>query len=362
MINSYSNLQIILISLLPISLISGPAIPDIIICISGLIFIIKTLYLREFKIFKNYLFIFLIFFYFYLIINSLLSSNILLSFESSLFYFRFIIFALAVSSLENKFKKLIFFLTISSLISFSILIVDSYYQYLNGVNLTGLLYDGDRLSSLFGEEKKLGSYISRLTPIFLGFILYLYHDSKRIILLSLLYLLLLDVLVLLSGERSSIFYIFFSTLLILILISRWKIYRLVAFLGSLIISVVILISNQQVQDRVINKTLSQLNLFGDKINFFSIQHQVIYSTSIKIFVDNPIKGVGPKNFREICKIEKYKTYNINDQSINGCQSHPHNTYIQLLTETGILGLLFILTLFFYIIRLFLYQFYYYCIF
>ena len=37
---------------------------------------------------------------------------------------------------------------------------------------------------------------------------------------------------------------------------------------------VILISNQQVQDRVINKTLSQLNLFGDKINFFSIQHMI----------------------------------------------------------------------------------------
>ena len=37
----------------------------------------------------------------------------------------------------------------------------------------------------------------------------------------------------------------------------------------------------------------------------------------------------------ICKDEKYAT------GINPCMTHPHNFYIQLLAETGIIGFLFL---------------------
>ena len=50
-------------------------------------------------------------------------------------------------------------------------------------------------------------------------------------------------------------------------------------------------------------------------------------------------------FREICKNEKYQIKVEEDHSINGCQSHPHNFMLQLLTETGILGFLPVITVF-----------------
>tara|TARA_B100000674_G_C37453688_1_gene739450 strand:- start:18 stop:530 length:513 start_codon:yes stop_codon:yes gene_type:complete len=96
---------------------------------------------------------------------------------------------------------------------------------------------------------------------------------------------------------------------------------------------------------MILKTIDQTNVLNEKPNAFSIQHEVVYKTALKIYKDNYIFGIGPKNFREFCKEDKYKTFTDQDHSIDGCQSHPHNFYLQLLLESGPLGLLPVLLLF-----------------
>jgi len=59
-----------------------------------------------------------------------------------------------------------------------------------------------------------------------------------------------------------------------------------------------------------------------------------------LFKENPILGVGPKNFSMHCN------NNIKYQSLPYiCTTHPHNIYIQLLAETGIVGTLLIFLLF-----------------
>ena len=65
-----------------------------------------------------------------------------------------------------------------------------------------------------------------------------------------------------------------------------------------------------------------------------------------MYLDNKIFGVGVKNFRKICKYEKYSVSNLS------CASHPHNTYIQILSETGIIGFLFLINSLFYFCYLF----------
>ena len=49
-----------------------------------------------------------------------------------------------------------------------------------------------------------------------------------------------------------------------------------------------------------------------------------------MFKDKPILGHGPKSFREKCSQLDY-------YSVRSCSTHPHNTFIQLLSETGIIG-------------------------
>ena len=69
----------------------------------------------------------------------------------------------------------------------------------------------------------------------------------------------------------------------------------------------------------------------------------MYETAKNIFVDNLFFGVGPKNFKYVCKEDDYY------KSTSSCNNHPHNTYIQLLSETGLIGFIFVFGFFLIIV-------------
>ena len=75
--------------------------------------------------------------------------------------------------------------------------------------------------------------------------------------------------------------------------------------------------------------------------FFSSVHESHYLSAYKMFLDNKFFGIGVRNFRNFCNEDRYK---INDRS---CTTHPHNTYVQLLSETGLIGLIFAILIFIY---------------
>ena len=59
-----------------------------------------------------------------------------------------------------------------------------------------------------------------------------------------------------------------------------------------------------------------------------------------MFLDKKILGHGVKSFRYQCSDRKYMV------SKKSCSTHPHNTYMQLLSETGIFSFLIIFFYFF----------------
>ena len=64
-----------------------------------------------------------------------------------------------------------------------------------------------------------------------------------------------------------------------------------------------------------------------------------------MFLDNKFLGVGVKNFRNFCSDIKYY---VNQKE--ACNSHPHNTYLQILTETGFIGFLFLILILLYFLK------------
>ena len=93
--------------------------------------------------------------------------------------------------------------------------------------------------------------------------------------------------------------------------------------------------------KLMTKTLVHRGPDQEGIYIFSKDHTHHYITAYRMFLDNKFLGVGVKNFRNFCGDEKY------EESIFSCTTHPHNTYIQILSETGIIGFAFLILAFIY---------------
>ena len=95
----------IFIILLPIALITGPFLSDLLISLSSIIFIFYCIYFKNFKYFNNNFFKFFLIFYLLCLISALVSDFKLISSFKSFFYFRFGVFAVAFYFVLSVNKK-----------------------------------------------------------------------------------------------------------------------------------------------------------------------------------------------------------------------------------------------------------------
>jgi len=98
---------IILFSLLPFFLITGPFFSDLSISLISLIFLIYCFKRNNFSYFNNKYFYFFLLFWLYLIINSLFNNFNLSSLKISFFYFRYAVFVIAITVLLLESKEII---------------------------------------------------------------------------------------------------------------------------------------------------------------------------------------------------------------------------------------------------------------
>ena len=78
-------------------------------------------------------------------------------------------------------------------------------------------------------------------------------------------------------------------------------------------------------------------------NFNKTAYFDAYQLAYEMFRSYPLTGIGMNNYKFGClEIQKYKR--------NTCWSHPHNFYLQSLTETGIVGFIFFLIYIFFIFK------------
>ena len=343
----------------PLLLLIGPLIAEVFLTLSIIFFLFFSLKEKRSLFYENRFLIFFLLFYLSTLYSTL--SNFY-SFDlavNGIFYFRIPLFAFSIWFILERFnffnKKII----ILYVILLFLIIFDSLLQYYYGKNLLGNEILVGRISSFFGEELILGGFMLRTLPIFLIYLIM--NDSLNDKKSGIFYAILISfvcLVIYLSGERSSFALLILFLVTIFFSIKYFKKFITIIILVFLILSTALQYKNTtDPASRMFKKTYNQIlgigtkNISQDKKNFFdkmyifSPEHHVHYVLSLKIFKDHILFGTGTKGFRYLCRNKIYILENN-----EGCSTHPHNTYIQILVSNGVLGFSFLILALIYIIK------------
>lgn len=382
MIQYSEKLFTILYLLIPLFLITGPAIPDIVITISLIFGIFYFIYFNEYKKLFHINFLKVSFiFWISLLFISLFSYNKTYSFQDSLIFIRFLlipIFCYFIFFKSTKvFEKSLFIIFL--LVIF--VCIDTLYQFLNysskygfGEDLLGFKSNWyGRLTGPFGNELIPGSYISKLGLLGFAFILSKKEFESKIIFHS-IYLSLILLVSYISGERMAFASFLLSLLVLFIFLQGYRksIFLSILIGGFLIFSAIYLHpyyndfrviettqyhQGQKIEkffqcdnntEKICSKIINIQPSFIEVIkNFGTSAYGEIYLLSYKMFLDNPITGIGINNFKYLCNYnEIYRNMMVN----YNCASHPHNIYIQWLAEGGIIVFISFISYLFFLVK------------
>ena len=118
------------------------------------------------------------------------------------------------------------------------------------------------------------------------------------------------------------------------------------FLFSLILTGLIITNSNYLKVRYGQQLFNQL--FDDTQRDQFIENNLylkLYKSGFAVFKDYPLFGVGNKNYRVITT--KNIELKLNDDYL--LNTHPHQIYIELLSEHGLVGTIILLSIFFYLI-------------
>jgi O-antigen ligase len=348
------NLIFFFFILLVISVVFSVAILNCVEVLLILFFFIASIKNKDFLktiTQKNYFGIWLFFLYLFFQsiiindINNLTIGSIFGFLKNSLFFISFIYF-FNKNDLDLLFKFYLFIILMVSL--------DIIFQYIFGFNTIGyrmINFTGDlkRFSGFFGKELVAGAFLSKI--IFIPILaLIKNYKSKYLNNVALIIFFLSLIAILLTGDRMAIINsLVISTIALIILAKKRYILIIISCL------VFLLLTQKNLLERNFDNTFEQYNLIkndlnnsnNNKIDSIYLNH---YFTAIKLWENNFFFGNGIRSFRFKC--EEVANHNLNFfgkrlNLANGCSTHPHNYYLEIVSETGVIGLIILVYFFAY---------------
>ena len=338
--------------LAPIAIVTGPFLSDLIVTLISLLFLYNVLKEKNWFYFRNIYFYMFLIFYLIISIRSFFAVDPLFSMKSAILYIRFGIFSLATWYLldqdVNLKKKFTFFLIITTIF----VVIDGYVQFFFGKNLLGFQSPDaiGRISGLFGDELILGAYLSKLFFLLSALIYSLknsFFKNVGYVLLPLTF-----ILILISGDRAALFLTIITIVFAIFMleVSEFRKKIIYSSLSLFVLISVLLFFSEENRIRIIKHT--KTNFFSNgKVYLFSESHQKHYEVGLKMFKEHIFFGHGAKSFRKVCDYDKYNI-DVDGRDVSVCTTHPHNTYVQILAETGLLGFAFFILPMVFICNLF----------
>ena len=348
--NKFSNLFfLIVLSFVPISILIGSSVSLISIFFLILYYVLTSLKKDFSYLLNEKTILILILLNFYLIFNSLISINFDVGFYRNFGFLRYIFLFLAINyfiKVSNNLDKVFQFWTLILLIVF----FDIFYEFFNDQNILGFVSENPkRIVSFFKDEQVVGAFLNGFIFVIIGFLFQKFEEKnnyKKCLIILFISLAILSMIF--TGERSNTIKLLFGLAIFFYFNGKIKFKHMVIFVFSFIFSFFIIYNyflpfgeKNHIKHRYYNDFVQKITIKEKRENYI---YFTLYKSGIEVFKFNPIFGVGNKNYRvESCLKENRKSSNYL------CATHPHQIYLEFLSEHGLFGTLILLSILFYLI-------------
>jgi len=339
-----------LIILFPLFMILGSALLNLFSVIMSIYALLHFSNLKKLIISNERIFLFIFsFFLFIFPYDSIDFEQSLIKFIS---YFRNILMFFGIIFFLNNIQNQNF-ISKTKNIYFIILVIiamDVLKEYFTGTNLLGYSaeYIG-RIASFTNDELIIGYIFAFLTLFSYG--LFKFTDKKFYILLFFFFIIISFII----GERSN-----FLKLLLLISIgtlshyflknnfSYLKLFKSLFLIILLFAMFFFIMKDTNQAKKLYNigelKTINfkENNFILDK--FYNSKHAPHYFAAFEIFLNYPVFGIGINNFSKESKKQEYLNLKLKYFN-NRSTTHPHQIYLELLSEVGLMGFCYFIIIF-----------------
>lgn len=320
--------------LLPSLLVFSRTLADITVLTVGLVFLFRSIQSDDWAWVKHTWFkLNLLFFFYLLLINTPLSIDPIDSLLHAIFYLRWPLFAAALAYwLFDDPAHQRHLLIALVLVSFFVMI-DTGIQYLTGQDLLGNHKASP--TRLTGPYSRPIPGIMILRVLFIGLFISIFIPAfstgrrRTVVTLALLSIGILFTFI--TGERMALILFLTGSLIVITGLSfAQKNHSVTILLGLtflLGLFVTALLLNPEMAERSVYSIVNKLTHFVDS------DYGLVFRAAIAAWQEYPLFGSGLHTYKAVCEEMGILTL-----SGIAC-SHPHNLYLQIAAETGLVGLL-----------------------
>ncbi len=350
--NHYIILNILL-SLIPLSYIIGNFAINLnvfLLIVCSLIFFNKKIFKIKLLFLDKIILSFFILALFSAVINTIElipSEHDNSTLVKTILFLRYLLLYFVLRYLIENEKIYFKWFFISSLCCTLFVSFDIFYQFVFSQDIFGIKpLHPSKLSGPFGDELVAGGYIHKFS-LFGIFVLPFFKLKKNYLslILSTLFLIFMTAIIL-SGNRMPLVLFLLSIFLIILFEKKTRKYLPISLIVISSVIFVIYKNNSIVKDSFdsfFDNSTDIINVFvienitkSSKIpeKRIPIYYQE-FKTSYGTWMMNKYIGGGIKSFRHNCPKRKILSHN----ERTTCNMHPHNYYLEILTDLGIIGLI-----------------------
>ncbi|MDA8329265.1 MAG: O-antigen ligase family protein [Betaproteobacteria bacterium] len=310
--------------MLPVGLMIGNAAAEVVAGLLVILFILHTLIHHEWAGLKQDWVLILLVLWGYGVLRALFSDHAASSLLNALGWLRFILLAVALQVWVLPHRRWRQALINVGLLTMTWLAGDAVFQYIHGSDVFGHIPQAVPLRLTASYGKTIVGIM--LAWQYLPYVLADFERGKSLRALALAGLCLIAIT--LSGERMALLFSLFSIGLLVLSVPKLRRTGIALGLSLVVIAGSVMLLKPQLYERQVTSTLAVIKDVPNS------SYGQLWRSALDISQDHPVFGVGMGNFNFACPDPRYGG-NVDIR----CAPHPHNIYLQWLSEGGLIALL-----------------------